>query len=193
ARSTAQASITLVRDDRGIVPLRLDGGMTLALIEFTQVRFSLVEEMKTSELLTKEIRRRHGLIRPVSLGSPPPPDQATRARQIARESDVIIIATRNADLHPEQGRLVREILALGKPTAIMALRNPYDLMAFPQAPTYLATYGDAPCSVEAVVQALFGELAPRGRLPVSIPGLYPIGHGLTRDRESLKGPASRGG
>jgi beta-N-acetylhexosaminidase len=106
---------------------------------------------------------------------------------------VIIVATRNANLHPEQGRLVREFLALGRPTAILALRNPYDLMAFPQAPTYLATYGDAPCSVEAVVQALFGELAPRGRLPVSIPGLYPIGHGLTRDRKSLKGPASRGG
>ncbi|MEW6233038.1 MAG: beta-N-acetylhexosaminidase, partial [Chloroflexota bacterium] len=88
ARSTAQASITLVRDDRGLVPLRLDGGMTLALIEFTQVRFSLVEEMKTSELLTKEIRRRHWLVRLVSLGSPPPPDQAARARQVAGESDV---------------------------------------------------------------------------------------------------------
>ncbi len=180
ALSTAQASITLVRDDRGLIPLRLGGGMTLALIEFTQVRFSLAEEMrKTSELLTREIRRRHGLVRPVSLSSPPPPDQAARARQVAGESDVIIVATRNADLHPEQGRLVRELLALGKPTAIMALRNPYDLMAFPQAPTYLVTYGDAPCSVEAVVQALFGDLAPRGHLPVSIPGLYPIGHGLT--------------
>ncbi len=180
ARSTAQDSITLVRDDRGLIPLRLGGGMTLALIEFTQVRFSEVEEMrKISELLTREIRHRHGLLRPVSLSSPPPPGQAAWALQVARESDVVIVATRNANLHPEQGRLVRELLALGKPTAILALRNPYDLMAFPQAPTYLATYGDAPCSTEAVVQALFGELAPRGRLPVSIPGLYPIGHGLT--------------
>jgi beta-N-acetylhexosaminidase len=32
---------------------------------------------------------------------------------------------------------------------------------------------------EAAARAIFGESDIEGRLPVSIPGLYPAGHGLT--------------
>jgi hypothetical protein len=31
----------------------------------------------------------------------------------------------------------------------------------------------------AAAKALFGEIDVQGKLPVSIPGIYPIGHGLT--------------
>jgi len=51
------------------------------------------------------------------------------------------------------------------------MRLPYDLSAFPQAPTYVCTYGILEPSVRAVAKALFGLSMMTGRLPVSIPGL----------------------
>ncbi|MCI0679707.1 MAG: hypothetical protein L0Z63_11790, partial [Actinobacteria bacterium] len=51
---------------------------------------------------------------------------------------------------------------------------------YPAAPVHLCTYGILPPTMTALAAALFG--APvTGRLPVAIPGLYPLGHGVTRE------------
>jgi beta-N-acetylhexosaminidase len=55
---------------------------------------------------------------------------------------------------------------------------PYDLTAFPEAPAYLCTYTLLEPSMQALAAMLFGQARPLGRLPVSIPGLYPLGHGM---------------
>jgi beta-N-acetylhexosaminidase len=62
----------------------------------------------------------------------------------------------------------------------VALRTPYDLAGYQEAPTYLASYGIHPPTMSALVDALLGLAPISGRLPVAIPGLYPIGHGLMR-------------
>jgi beta-N-acetylhexosaminidase len=51
-------------------------------------------------------------------------------------------------------------------------------LQFPEVDAYLATYGADEPSLEAAALVLLGRIAPRGRLPVSLPGLYPMGHGL---------------
>ena len=63
------------------------------------------------------------------------------------------------------------------PTVLVAMRLPYDLMAFPQAATYVCTYSLLEPSMRALAAAMFGEIPFQGRLPVSIPSLYPLGHG----------------
>jgi hypothetical protein len=54
---------------------------------------------------------------------------------------------------------------------------------FPTVPAYLATYGYTAASLESLARVLFGEVNPRGQVPVTIPAadgtaLYPVGHGL---------------
>jgi beta-N-acetylhexosaminidase len=61
----------------------------------------------------------------------------------------------------------------------VALRTPFDLAAYPSSATHVCSYGVLEPSCEAAAAALFGERPFRGRLPVPIPGLYPVGHGLT--------------
>lgn len=48
----------------------------------------------------------------------------------------------------------------------VALRLPDDLLAYPQAPTYLCTYSIQPVALRALAAGLWGELALCGRLPV---------------------------
>jgi beta-N-acetylhexosaminidase len=64
------------------------------------------------------------------------------------------------------------------PAVAVALRLPYDLQAYPAAPAYLCAYSILEPSMDAVAKALFGRIHCQGRLPVTIPGLYPAGHGL---------------
>jgi beta-N-acetylhexosaminidase len=70
------------------------------------------------------------------------------------------------------------LLATGKPIILVALGNPYVLRNFPNVAAYMATFSNVPPSEVAAVQALFGEIAIRGHLPVTIPGLAELGQGI---------------
>ena len=56
--------------------------------------------------------------------------------------------------------------------------TPYLLRDIPTVGTYICAYGIQPVMQVAAISAIFGETAFSGRLPVTIPGLYPRGHGL---------------
>jgi beta-N-acetylhexosaminidase len=69
-------------------------------------------------------------------------------------------------------------------TVAVGIRNPYDIMAFPEVTAYLTQYGFRDASFKAVAETIFGMNNPSGKLPVTIyrnadSVLYPFGHGLT--------------
>jgi len=61
---------------------------------------------------------------------------------------------------------------------LAALGSPYLLRNFPNATAYLATFSNVPPSERAAVKALWGEIAIRGHMPVSIPGQANLGDGI---------------
>ncbi len=70
------------------------------------------------------------------------------------------------------------------PVVGVGIRNPYDIMAFPEIDGYLAQYGFRPASFEASAATLFGDNNPTGILPVTIPDqsgdvLFEYGFGLS--------------
>ena len=92
--------------------------------------------------------------------------------QTTRETDIFIVATVNAHLDERQAELVRYLISSGRRMIGIAVRNPYDLQAFPQLRTYLVTYEYTRPALVAAVRVLFGERQARGHLPVDIPGLH---------------------
>jgi beta-N-acetylhexosaminidase len=100
----------------------------------------------------------------------------------AQSHDVVIVGT--IDANDAQKRLVRLLLGgeegMDRTVITVSLRTPYDLVGYPEASTHLAAYGIHPPTMTALVDALLGLAPVSGRLPVAIPGLYPIGHGLAR-------------
>jgi beta-N-acetylhexosaminidase len=79
------------------------------------------------------------------------------------------------------GTLLQEVLdhAAAK-TAVLAMGNPYLAADFPKIENYLCTFSNATVSEIAAVRALFGEIAIRGHLPVSIPRVAARGAGIER-------------
>jgi beta-N-acetylhexosaminidase len=97
--------------------------------------------------------------------------------QAARTSALIIMVTVNAYLDAQQVEVMRGLLPTrptGRPVIGIAVYNPYDLPAFPELPTYLVTYECTKPALASAVQVLFGDIMPKGRLPVSLPGLYSL-------------------
>jgi beta-N-acetylhexosaminidase len=80
-----------------------------------------------------------------------------------------------------RGQLLGRVLqAAGPKTMVIAMGNPYVAADFPEVENYLCTLSNATVSEDSAVKALFGEIAVRGHLPVSIPKVAQRGAGLEK-------------
>jgi beta-N-acetylhexosaminidase len=177
ACEVAERSITLVRDETGMLPLVLDEDARILAI---MPRPSDLTPADTSSYvepgLARALRADHPHVEEIVIGRPPSHEEVAACRQRAADSDLVVIGTIAANLDPAQGELVSALLSTGTPVVTVALRTPFDLLAYPDAPVHVCTYGILPISMEALAAALFGRSQFRGRLPAEIPGLAPTGH-----------------
>jgi beta-N-acetylhexosaminidase len=80
---------------------------------------------------------------------------------------------------PDSGvRALSAVIETRKPVIGISFGNPYLLQTFPGLRAYLVAYGDMPSLQQAVARALLGEIDIGGKLPISLPGLYPRGTGI---------------
>ncbi|TKJ29003.1 MAG: beta-N-acetylhexosaminidase [Chloroflexi bacterium B3_Chlor] len=155
AQQVALDSITLVKDEDGLLPL---DPQFSTLVVYPQGGRGLAEAMQ-----------RHGSsIRVLEVSQRPSTAEVEQVVVQAQGADVVVLGTSNVQRFAEQARLV-ESLHGHHPLITVALDSPYDLLSYPQVSTYLVTYGRAPVSLEALAEVLFGLQAPRGRLPVELP------------------------
>jgi beta-N-acetylhexosaminidase len=84
---------------------------------------------------------------------------------------------------PEPGaKALATLIGKRVPLIGISFGNPYLLQSFPELRTYLVAYGDMPSLQEAAARALTGNIDVTGRLPISLPGLYPRGTGIQLKR-----------
>ena len=99
--------------------------------------------------------------------------------------------TNSVALNDSSGTLLQKILEHGaEKTAVLAMGNPYLAQDFPAVQNYLCTFSNATVSEISAVKALFGEIAIRGHLPVSIPNVAQRGAGIERQPQVLQGGGS---
>ena len=85
------------------------------------------------------------------------------------------------------GTLLQQLLEhAAEKTAVVAMGNPYLAADFPKVENYLCTFSNATVSELSAVKALFGEIAIRGHLPVSIPNVAQRGAGIERPVRSVQ-------
>jgi beta-N-acetylhexosaminidase len=85
--------------------------------------------------------------------------------------------------------LARRTRAASTPFVGVLFGNPYVATVIPDVPAILLTYDYYDLAEGSAARAIAGEAPIGGRLPVVLPGLFPIGHGLTR--EALRATAER--
>ena len=93
------------------------------------------------------------------------------------------------DLGPSQ-LLASIVKAAGDRTVVVAFGNPYIGSSIEGIRSYVCTFSNTPISASSLAAALFGEIPIHGRLPVTIPEMGQIGAGLDRDAVTVRfGPA----
>jgi beta-N-acetylhexosaminidase len=65
-------------------------------------------------------------------------------------------------------------------TVVVAVGNPYLASDFPAIQNYMCTFSNANVSEVSAIKALFGEIAIRGHLPVTVPHVAQRGAGIER-------------
>ena len=106
----------------------------------------------------------------------------------AADVDVLVIALFSSlrsgkgsiGLNERQVDLIHRIVDRKIPVCVISFGSPYYLRHFPNINAYLCAYRPSPQAQRMAAKALFGEIDINGRLPVSIPDCFPVGHGVQR-------------
>jgi len=170
AREVAEKSVTLVRDTTRQLPVRLQPTSRIAVVV---PRPEDLTPADTSSLvipaLASAVRRYHRQVDNFTIAMNPSSAEIRALREKLAKYDLLIMGTINAMSHQGQAALVNTMLKSESKVIAVALRMPYDLAAYPAAPTYVCTYSILPPAMEALADALWGRILFKGTLPVRIP------------------------
>ncbi len=169
AREAARDAVTLVRDPRGVLPLRLAEGQRLFLVQFQGARETPVEDTaKQTSPLGKMLARGPARVQEQTRTLDPAGHEYKQLLMASGAADAIVAVTRRAWAHPLQAQAVGDLELTGKPLVVIAAREPYDASVAPADATVIASYGDDAATMEAVAEVILGDRQARGTLPVEI-------------------------
>lgn len=184
AQEIAEHAITLVRDNDKLLPLlRVKPEARIFNLAITNGDDRLWITSAFVGAMAKSGRKMETRI----LDDRSSGTEIEEALEKAKAADIVIASlygrvrtgqSRSVGL-PEPGAKALSGLLAAKVRIIgISFGNPYLLQAFPELPSYLVAYGDMPSLQQAAARALSGEIDIRGKLPISLPGLYPRGAGI---------------
>ncbi len=169
AKRVAREAVTLLRGEG----LPLAGDAKLVVVTGAE-----------DDTLAQEVKKRNANAQVFGISEAGEAQQAIAA---ARDADGIVVGiATSARAYDEESvqaterllSLAHELTALGRHTSLLVLGNPYVAKDLPDADVCLCTYSDCDDSTAAAVEAVFGEFAPSGKLPVTLSEKYPFGFGL---------------
>jgi beta-N-acetylhexosaminidase len=189
AEKTFESSMTLVKNEGDVVPLSA-GFQKMAVFALSSdpggyfAGRVFVREMK------KRVPRAMEFYAEASTGD----EFIAKALEKTKEAGVVVIGLfsrlrsgkGSVGLDLRQVQMIRELAEGHQRVVVVSFGSPYFLRHFKDVDVYLCAYRYADESQLSAVKALFGEIDIVGKLPVSIPGVFPIGHGLKVPKKNKK-------
>jgi beta-glucosidase-like glycosyl hydrolase len=189
AREIAEHAITVVRDDDKLVPLaRLKADAKI----FNLVITNGDDRSWVSNAFVGALGSWRRNVETIVLDDRSSDKEVQTALAKAKGADLVIASlycrvrsgqARSVALPEPGARALTSIIGSKIPLVGISFGNPYLLTAFPEMRTYIVAYGDMPSLQQAAARALVGEIDITGRLPISLPGLYPRGTGIQLKRK----------
>jgi beta-N-acetylhexosaminidase len=196
----ADEAVTLVRDNGKVLPLKSKGTARPALPYTKQeetrndvVAVIFSEDVRTDSgrIFARELRARvpdaHVMYvdpRIAAASSGEVLNAVNEAKTVVAAVYVIPTAGKMGNsmaMADATGTLLQQVLdRAAEKTAVVAMGNPYLAADFPKIENYMCTFSNVSVSEISAVKGLFGEIAIRGHLPVSIPNVAQRGAGIER-------------
>jgi beta-N-acetylhexosaminidase len=191
ADEVSQKSITLVKDERNQVPLKLarDAQVLYLSILDSPGGWRIAAP---SRAFIPELKRRWKGVTSVELSERSTANELELVRAMAPRYDAVIAAvfvraasgSGRMDLPANMQAVLRAIARQTeqsrKPFVTVLFGNPYTATFLQDVPAMLLTYDFYDRAERSAVRALAGEAPITGKLPIGLPGLAARGAGLTR-------------
>ncbi len=191
AQAVADRAITLIKDERNMVPLptaRTGSVMYLSVLDYP----SGWRIAAPSRTMIPELRSRWPATESFEVSDRTTPSELDMVRTLAAKYDAVVAGifvrassgSGRLDLAPQLEQFLKDLARATErrkqPFVSVLFGNPYTAMGMPEAPAMLLTYDFSDGAERAAVKALSGEIRITGKLPIALPGLFPLGQGLTR-------------
>ncbi len=191
AQEVSQRSITLIKDTRDQVPLKLP--RSASILYLSVLDYPAGWRIATpSRTFIPELRQRYPALTSIEVSDRTTPAELDLIRASANRYDAIVVSvfvrassgSGRMDLAPPVTKLLSDIARTtntsGKPMVTTFFGNPYVAMFLPDLPAMMLTYDFYDGAEAAAVRALVGEAPITGRLPISLPGFFEAGWGISR-------------
>lgn len=193
ARAISERSLTLVKDARNHVPL--PSPPTARLLYLSVLDYPSGWRIAApSRTMIPELKARWPRTEAIEISDRSSPAELDLVREMAETFDVMVAGifvrassgSGRLDLAPQVVRLLqnlsRDSERRSQPLVAAFFGNPYTPMFVPELPAMLLTYDFSDYAEQSAVKAIAGEIPITGKLPIGLPGLFPLGHGLNRGR-----------
>lgn len=185
AREIIENAITLVRDEKKSLPIKLAPEQKVLFITIVDNADGWRDGVPGRAFLA-ELTKRHERTTNVYLSDKTSPAEFDLVRKLAALNDVIIVNgfirvssfKGSIDMTEGEINLLKHLSRLDKPFAFVLYGSPYLISFVPELPSYILAYEYYPAAEEAALRAVLGEIPFKGRLPVELPGFYDIGHSV---------------
>jgi beta-N-acetylhexosaminidase len=176
-------AITLVRDEHHVLPFSPGPNASVLLL-------TVLDERRPREsrgaAFAAEFLRRHRRTQHLEVLPDVSGEKLDSILELAEDADYVVVGSyiRTADnkgefgLSPGEMQLLESLSKGSNPAAFVLFGSPYLLPLVSRLPTYIVAYDDYPGAELAAVRSILGEIPFRGKLPVSLPDLYSVGHGI---------------
>ncbi len=170
ALAVARRAITLVRDPKSVLPLRLSKGDRLLVIEFGDEQPSGVEDVDRHRrtvigpALGASEARLHEQVRSLD----PSGHEYKQMLMASGSANAVVAVTTRAKQHPLQARALADLAMLGKRVIAVTGREPYDAEVLPAGLTVIASFGEDAGAMQAAADVILGQVSPTGKMPVSL-------------------------
>ena len=206
-QQVADNAVTLVRDNGKVLPLKSKGTAKAGLPYTTQeeTRNQVVAVLFSDDVRTdsgrafgREFRARIPDARVLYVDPRIAAGMSEEVLKAVDEAKTVVAAVYVVPTAGKVGNAVAMADATGtlllqlldraaEKTAVVAMGNPYLAADFPKMENYMCTFSNATVSEIGAIKALFGEIAIRGHLPVSIPSIARRGAGIERPVQVASG------
>lgn len=168
ATYVSEKSVTVITDQTKQLPLTANE-RTMVITPALEALNAADESFAQRETLADYLTQQMTDVRHVDIPTAPTDKDIQKVLSQSDTCDRIICLTYNAAMFPQQIELVSSLQAQANDRLIVvALRNPFDFIAFPEVSTQIACYESRPLALESVAKVLLGQMSPQGRLPVSL-------------------------
>ena len=180
ARKVAGRSVTVLKDERGLLPLLGTPGANVYSVTYRRPT-----DLRAGRSFNAGLRQTYRRLRTVNVEPATTSEQYDDILARARGMDLTVVslhvgvrtASGSVALPRQALRFIRTLAESPRPHIVVAFGNPYLLSEFPGVQTYMTAWSGVPVAERAAADAILGRIDVSGRAPTRIAD-FQIGDGL---------------